>query len=229
MDKNYFSLLPGQKIFEGEYRQKMFELRREGYSPWSTEDFIEIRNAVSLRHPFWHYNFDTDFGIAGTKRKIYVTPHSPRLRNIMPYTKLTFFGISMKACDLARAKIYYRADLILNRDLIEEEARQHPIWLSLVKENQEQLDKYVEHLFRFGWDKLDSKTMMGIYIPEEIRPVEKPAVVGRLTSRGHIYGNSLDLHARLIGMRQGMPELSTEEGRQHPPATAEQNLAADGI
>src|SRR3989344_7590281 len=126
MNAQEFGLKPGQDIFEGEYRTKMSELREAGYTPWSTEDIMDDRNAVPAEHPRWNNYIDTDFGIAGTKKKIYLAPHSARLRAITPQTVLTNYGLALGREEAAKA--YNRSDLILGRDLTEEEARASSVW-----------------------------------------------------------------------------------------------------
>ena len=77
------------QLFEGEYRVQMYALRLAELTPWSTEDIMDARNAVAFEHPLWDNHFDTDFGIAGTKDKIYLAPYSARLRAVTPDIILT--------------------------------------------------------------------------------------------------------------------------------------------
>ena len=89
MNADEFGLPSEQELFEGEYRAKMQELREKGLTPWSTEDTLDARNAVLPSHPRWHNYIDTDFGIAGTGKHVFLLPDSPNLRAITSQTELT--------------------------------------------------------------------------------------------------------------------------------------------
>ena len=190
MNAAELGLQPGQDLFEGDYCKKMSELRESGFTPWSTEDIMDARNAVTSIHPIWNNYVDTDFGIAGTTKKIYLAPNSARLRAVMPQTRLTNGGLSFDCREAA--KTYNRSDLILSRDLAEQEARTSPVWLDFADGNQARLDTYVENNFRFGKDKFNYDTMMGIFVPEDKN--ERAVVFNGLNYRSHAYGNN---HLRL--------------------------------
>ncbi len=202
MNAQEFGLKPGQELFEGDYRTKMAELREAGYTPWSTEDWMDARNGVNSNHPFWNNYGDTDFGIAGSKRKIYLTPRSERLRAVTPRTRLTDGGLRFDSEDAAKA--YNRNDLILGQDLTDEEARTSQVWLDFAAGDQKRLDKYVEKTFRFGKDKFNYNTMMGIFVPEEGN--ERAVVLDRLGGRSQAYGGLLDGGTRFVGVRGGAPQ-----------------------
>ncbi len=200
MNAAEFGLKPGQELFEGNYCIKMSELCEAGLTPWSTEDIMDARNAVSFEHPKWNNYLDTDFGIAGTKTKIYLMPHSERLRAVMPQTRLTNGGLSFDCREAA--KTYNRSDLILSRDLAEQEARTSPVWLDFADGNQARLDTYVENTFRFGKDKFNYDTMMGIFVPEDKN--ERAVVLVRLNGSSLAYGiNHLNNDTRFVGVRRG--------------------------
>lgn len=201
MNAQEFGLKPGQELFEGDYRTKMAEMREAGYTPWSTENWMDARNGVNSNHPFWNHYGDTDFGIAGSKRKIYLMPHSERLRAVTPHTRLTDDG-GLRFDSENATKTYNRSDLILSRDLTEEEARASPAWLDFAAGNQKRLDKYVENTFRFGKDKFNYDTMMGIFVPED--EVERAVVLYRLYNRSHASGYyHLYNGTRFVGVRRG--------------------------
>ena len=140
-------LRKGQKPFEGEYRAKMSALRRAGLTPWSTEDIMDARNAVASDHPLWNNYFDTDFGIAGTKTKIYLAPHSERLRAVTPNTGLTNYGLALGADDIKTMQAYDRKDHILGRDLTEKEAYEHQVWLAFAGGDKNRLGQKGEKPF----------------------------------------------------------------------------------
>lgn len=207
MNAQEFGLQPGQDLFEGEYRTKMTELREAGYTSWSTEDIMGARNAVPAEHPRWNNYIDTDFGIAGSKRKIYLMPHSERLRAINPQTRLTDGGLPLGREGTAKA--YSRSDLILGRDLTEEEARANPAWLDFAAGDQNRLDKYVENTFRFGKNKFGYDTMMGIFVPKD--EVERAVVLFGLYGRSRASGNvHLSSLTRFVGVRRGASDSEQE-------------------
>ena len=180
MNAQEFGLKPGQDLFEGEYRAKMSELRTAGCTPWSTEDWMDARNGVKSNHPFWNNYGNTDFGIARTKNKIYLAPHSARLRAVTPKTRLTSYGLALGMNDIETMHSYDRKDHILGRDLTEEEAHHSQVWLDFAAGDKKRLDKYVENTFRFGKNKYGDDTMMGIFVPQDEEPVELAVVLGRL-------------------------------------------------
>ena len=200
MNTQEYGLKPGQELFEGDYRTKMAELREAGYTPWSTENYMDARNEVPAKHPRWNNFIDTDFGIAESKKKIYVMPHSARLRAVTPKTRLTDGGIPMGMDAFDEAKIYARSDLILDRNLTEKEARASPVWLNFAAGDQKRLDTYVKNTFRFGKDKFKYDTMMGIFILED--EAERAVVLGRLGYRYQAYGVHLCSGTRFVGVRK---------------------------
>lgn len=201
-----FGLPPGQAIFQGEYYYAMPQLMRS-HVPWSTEDFMDARNGVFGHHPLWNNSVDTDFGIVGTKDKIYLIPRSIRLRTITPETELQFFGLALQVHDIEEAKSYARRDLILNRNLTEEEARAHPLWLDFAYGDQARLDNYVASAFHFGKDQFGYDEMLGIFLKEENECIERAVTLGRLKSKGHVYGNFLNYGALFVGVQNGIPQF----------------------
>ncbi|MEK6905932.1 MAG: hypothetical protein AABX24_06025, partial [Nanoarchaeota archaeon] len=138
MNAQEFGLKQGEELFEGDYRTKMAELREAGYTPLSTEDWMTARNGVNSDHPFWNNYGDTDFGIAGSKTKIYLMPHSERLRAITPSTILKKGGLPLTEDGVV--KTYNRSDVILGQNLTDEEARSSQVWLDFADNNQKRLD-----------------------------------------------------------------------------------------
>lgn len=220
MNTAEFELQPGQEFFEGDYRIKMAELREAGYIPLSTEDIMDARNAVPAKHPLWNNYIDTDFGIAATKKTIYLAPHSARLRAVTPQTKLTNYGLVLGADDIATMLAYDRKDHILGRDLTEDEVRDSRIWLDFAVGDQTRLDKYVENTFRFGKDKFGYDTMMGIFVPEDKELVERAVVLDRLYNGSRADGNvRLYDNTRFVGVRSGasVSELEVPLGATREP------------
>ncbi|MEK6863623.1 MAG: hypothetical protein AABW53_02910 [Nanoarchaeota archaeon] len=193
----------GQKLFEGEYRAKMAELRKAGLTPWSTEDVMDARNDVNSNPLRWENYFDTDFGIAGTEKEIYLLPRSERLHAVTPQTKLTTGGLPLKDA-ISEARAYNKKDLILGRELTEEEARSSPVWLAFADGGQERLDTYVERTFRFGKDRFDYNGMMGIFVPSEKQPIERAVALFKLSVRSLAVGYHLfNYGTRSIVVRGG--------------------------
>ena len=203
MNAPEFRLQSGQELFEGEYRTKMSELRRAGYTPWSTEDIMDARNAVPSSHPRWNNYVDTDFGIAKTKTKIYLAPHSARLQAVTPETRLTSLGLTLGADDIETMQVYDRKDHILDLRLTENEARGSQVWLDFADGDQNRLDRYVENTFRFGKDRFGYDTMMGIFLPQDGKPVERAVVLGGLNDWSPALGGyHLYLITRFVGVRR---------------------------
>ncbi len=199
MNAQEFGLKPGQELFEGEYRTKMAELRQAGYTPWSTEDWMDARNSVDSDNPLWNNYGDSDFGIAGSKQKIYLMPHSERLRAVTPQTRLIKGGLSFTQD--GAVSTYNRGDLILGRDLTEEQARTSSVWLDFAAGDQKRLDEYVEKTFRFGKDKFNYNIMMGIFVPED--EVERAVLLFSLYNRSHAVGYfHLSDFTRFVGVRR---------------------------
>ncbi len=203
MNAQEFGLKQGQDLFEGSYHVEMSRLRQAGYTPWSTEDIMGGRNAVSVEHSFWNNYIDTDFGIAGTKDKIYLAPHSARLRAITAETDLTNGGFALGENDTQTMRAYDRKDHILGRDLTEQEARDSQVWLDFAGGDKTRLDKYVENTFRFGKDKYYYNIMMGVFVPAETEPIERAVVLSRLGDRSLADGNDrLGDDTRFVGVRR---------------------------
>lgn len=165
MDAQKLGLKPGQEVFDGAYLEQMVKLRKAGFYPWSTEDVMDARNNCDLTHPLWYYPIDTDFGIVLTGGKIYIFPYSAKLRVDLPKTILN--EIFFNEEDLENGLSFNEKDVILGRDLSEDEARKHPLWLAFARSDQSRLDRYAEKAFRFGKNLYNYSTMMGIYVPKE--------------------------------------------------------------
>lgn len=222
MNAAQLGLQSGQEPFEGEYRAKMFELVQAGFTPWSTENIMDARNAVPSEYPLWNNYFDTDFGIAGTKKKIYLAPYSARLRAVTPQTRLTYGGggLPLREDALDEARTYNRNDLILDRNLTEEEARGSQVWLDFADGDQKRVEKYVENTFRFGKDRFNYDKMMGIFVPQDKEPIERAVVLGSLYDRSRADGgNHLGSYARFVGVRRGAPQArAPKNGPYRTPA-----------
>lgn len=167
-----------RKIIRGKYSVKMRELQKAGRRPSSPADIMDARNAVPTDHHFWYDAFDTDFGIAGTEKNIFLFPQSPHLSSITPETTLLQGGLYL-GDNIFGAKIYNIKDVIVNRDMTEKEARESPILLDLADGNQLRLDNYVENAFRFAKDQTNGNTaMMRILVPSDEKTLERAVVVG---------------------------------------------------
>lgn len=202
------SFLPGQVLFQGEYRAAMHELVGTGYRPCSPADIMDARNVVSYAHRLWNKDIATDFGIVGVNHKIYLLPHSSHLQTINLSKKLTNGGLAVDSAATQNALVHDRGDLILGRDLSEEEARQSLIWFDLAEGDQDRLDMYVENVFRFGRDAFGYDYMMGILAPKET-PVERAVVLGSgLVSKFYSSGNYLNCRTNLIGKKPDLFPLN---------------------
>ncbi|MBI4147608.1 hypothetical protein HY494_03070 [Candidatus Woesearchaeota archaeon] len=212
MNAREFGLKSGLELFEGNYCAAMSRLHLAGYTPWSTEDIMDARNAVTAEHPRWNNYIDTDFGIVGTKEKIYLAPHSARLRVVTPQTVLTNGGLALEANVIETMRAYDRKDHILNLELTEEEARNSQVWLDFAAGNQKRLDKYVENTFRFGKDKFNYDAMMGVFVPAEEEPIERAVVLGGLCDGCRAGGGRLGDGARFVGVRRGAKRQKRPQG-----------------
>ncbi len=212
------------QVFEGVYRDIMPQLVAAGFEPENPGWVLDQRNdAVGKPHQSaaWDNYFDTDCGIAGDTNRIYVAPHSPRLRAVTPQTRLVQGGIPLPSDDLsAMVRVYERNEHILSRDLTEQEARENQLWLDWADGNQARLDRYVENTFRLGKDSYKYDTMMGIFVPEDA--VERALFVYWLGSRSPAFGNYfLNYGTRLVGVRRGeAPPGRAPEKREVPGALA---------
>lgn len=167
MNAQELGLKPGQEVFDGAYLEQMAELRKAGFYPWSTEDVMDARNGCDSTHPLWYNPIDTDFGIAFTGGKIYIFPYSAKLRGDLPKTIFTQREIFFNEKDLENGLSFNENDVILGRDLSEDEARKHPLWLAFARSDQSRLDRYAEKAFRFGKNLYNYSTMMGIIVRKD--------------------------------------------------------------
>ncbi len=193
------------QVFEGVYRDIMPQLVAADFEPQGPSEVLEQRNdAVGKPHQSaaWNNYFNTDCGIADDKKKIYVAPHSPRLRAVTSQTRLMAGGIPLPGNNLpAGVKVYNRKEHILGRNLTEKEAHGSGLWLDWADGDQARLDKYVENTFRLGRDIHKYDTMMGIFVLEDA--IERALFVRRLGSRSRAYGGYLYYYdARLVGVRK---------------------------
>ena len=214
MNAQEFGLKQGQDLFEGCYHVEMSRLRQAGYTPWSTEDIMDARNAVSAEHSFWNNYINTDFGIAGTRDKIYLAPHSARLRAITAETDLTNGGFALGENDTQTMRAYDRKDHILGRDLTEQEARDSQVWLDFAGGDKTRLDKYVENTFRFGKKNWNYNRMMGVFVPTEIKPIERAVVLNRLYGWSRAGGDDrLFSYTRFVGVRRSGASQAAPQAR----------------
>ncbi len=222
----------GEKLFEGEYREVMPAIIEAGLVPASPSWVMEQRNksaGTNNQDSLWNIYWDTDCGLAGDSKKVYLFPHSKELRKITPDTKLTGSGIANS--DISKAVIYSRADLKLNETLTEEEARKHPIWQELAG-SQKRLDSYVENAFRLGKDKFNYDKMMGVYAPDD--EVQRAVVLLWLNNRSNANGDRFlgNFNARLVGVRSGVREAhapAKQAAQKNPVSELEKICRKAGI
>ena len=198
-------------VFEGRYIEIMPQLIQAGLTPWNIADVMDHRNnsvGTSHQEQVWNTYVNSDVGIARNKEKIYVEPHSARLRAVNTQTHLRNGGLALATTDLpATVKTYNRKDLILDRLLQEKEARAHPLWLDFANGDQQRLDRLVENTFRLGKDKYNCDTLMGIYVPKEDKPTLRAVMLHTLGYESQANGEShLDDYdifssAHLVGVR----------------------------
>ena len=208
MNAQDFGLDPEQaQVFEGLHAAIMPQLIDAGFIPWSIADVMDNRSQVLHEHKIWNNYVDSDFGIAGTKKNVYLDPHSSRLRAVTPKTGTR---LPLAANDLPHGvQVYDRNDLILDRSLTEEEARRSPAWLSFADGDLQRLDTFVEKTFRFGKDVYAYDVMMGIYVPEDKEPILRAVVINGLCNGSGAYGvNDLGYNSRLVGVRSGTSAAS---------------------
>ncbi len=207
------------KLFTGRYIDAIPELREQGLTPVTPAMVMDRRieaaksNDKHLIDELWDNYFDTAYGLAATKDRIYLQPDSGFLLSSSNSTRLTRNGIPISIEADNSFKITERKEHILNERLTQEQARQHRLWLELADNNQDRLDSYAEQAFRLGKDKHGYKEMMGFYVPEDENPILRAVFLTGLNSRSSAYGfRNLDGNdARLVGVAQNFSAAHLEE------------------
>ncbi len=116
--------------------------------------------------------------------------------------ELTAGGLIILSYEQADGREFNDNDAILERSLKESEVSEHPVWLELFRGNRELLGQVAQKIFRAGKDTYGYRTMMGIYIEDELaKPHLRAAYAGRLEDRSQLIGRSwlVDGDGRLVG------------------------------
>ncbi len=199
----------GAKLATGRYIDIMPELREQRLTPVTPAMVMDRRIEAakskdkSLIYVLWNNYWDTSYGLAATKDKIYLHPNSRFLLNSNQNTSLVNYGIPINNDEIDNSfKITERKEHILNERLTEQQARQHKLWLELAENKQERLDSYVEQAFRLGKDEFGHKEIMGVYVPKDNQPIQRAVCIDRLGNGSYADGRVLDYDdARLVGVR----------------------------
>lgn len=143
------------RTFFGNFMEGVINLRRSRFCAWDPAHIMDARNkavGTPYEDALWNRYICTEFGLAGTRKELYLGPLE---------------ALSAVSTDRNRIRIYQRDDLILKRELTEEEARSSSLWLRFADGDQNRLDRYVENTFRRGKNRYDLDQMMGIHFQEE--------------------------------------------------------------
>lgn len=187
-------------IYKGQYNKVAPAIIKAGQSIASPAWVMDNRNQLGKKPDYLQdVMLYTNCGIFTYKKNIYVRPNSKNLIRITPKKELTNHGIL--TYDFSGAKAYSTSDIMLNRPLTENEAREHIILLELAEGSQERLDKYVENAFRQAKNSGHKEGVMGVYIEKESQPIERPVAFARPIFGADICSGNLDADkAFLIGL-----------------------------
>ena len=235
-DTGYFG--SNTSPFPGRYIDIMPELKEQGLTPVTPAMVMDRRIEAAknkdkmLIEALWKNYFDTGYGLAATEESIYLNPNSSLLLDVNQKTRLVSYGIPLSKGEIGNNfKISSRKEHILNRQLTEKQARQHKLWLELADNNQERLDSYVEHAFRFGKDEHSYEEMMGFYATRDSQPTLRAVCLGRLGDRsdasgsGSLGGND----ARLVGVKGGIGTVGSDDAKNFSVADLERIVSQFGI
>jgi len=199
------------EVFEGIYREQMPLLVSEGFEPATAEKVIEKRFDGKLSFDIY---YDTSTGIfyAGNSLdKFKILPCSKDLAEADKNTLLFKGGVEKteEQYELEDLREFTRKDMILRRDLSEQQALNHVGWLATLNGNKNLLGRLVEHVFRQVKDKLKEDKAMSFYLRDirgkpNIRPLCLLDLLLRHDGRGraNVYDDN-DLgfgYARLVGV-----------------------------
>jgi len=200
-------------------RQAMPLIKGSKLNPISPAVVMDTRNKSPFAdNELWSSCWDTGFGLAADQKNVYFFPDSEKLRKLTPQTKLTNHGILETARTIEDAKCIARSDMILNRDLTENEARSHAGWLQLANGNQNLLDTYVQNTFKLGMNRFKYTTMMGLYVHNDEKPILRAVILGSLLSRSFAVGDRIlgdDGVARLVGGKWRVCEADEKNSKEN--------------
>ncbi len=137
-------------IFVGGYMVDMPLIVARGLTPATAEQVTDLRLTGELE--FYTF-YDTATGIAysgGKQDRFKILPFSEDLAKIRASTALFNGGIrrSQDYYDSLGGREFTRRDMILGKRLKEEDALKHEGWLAALNDNQDLLERLVDHVFR---------------------------------------------------------------------------------
>lgn len=220
--------LPYQEFY-GAIREQMPLLIADGRTPLSVAGLME-RRLNPTQTTEWRDNyFDTGDGFAYKGDTFKVVADAQPLRELTGRTHLTRGAVVLAdgAYEKLEGPEFSRKKLgeMLGRDLSADEAKQHPVWLALARDDKALLETYVGTMFedmkkRFGYD-----TAMGVYLDEKSNtPQLRAWYVDGLGDYGsQAFGTYLDAaNGRLVGVA---PEALSAPGKVIVQPSLEQALA----
>ena len=207
-------------IFRGKTIDKMPELIARGYTPISVAGIMEqrIKDWESGNQELvgvWEKNhFGSGDGIMyHPNGKIKVVPDSQTLRSVNPYTPLEWHGAQVlvegtfdktQGYEFSREQI----DKFANKSQTQKEVLNNPIWLALVKGDNELLKEYVGQFF----SSIDRTESMSVWISSApLFEAERLWCLNGIGVESDIDGNS---NGRLNGGRNrlvGVPQKGLEK------------------
>ncbi len=176
--------------------------------PCQVADIFERR--VNSSKPDWmNYWFHTIDGIvipakgAYTEGRFKIRRNSESLRGVAPESESTLIDGGLPVDYESVPGVEFRIrDVIVNRDLTRDEARESPVLLELLGQDSSFRDIVVNKIFDEGKRQFDYNTMMGLFLPHELQQAHERALfVSRLNGRSSLDG-SYALHydcGRLVG------------------------------
>lgn len=188
------NLIYTDKEFYGRNTEQMPLLLAEGRTPLTVAQLMERRLNVPVGVSFTYIDtyFDTgDAIIYNPKGRFKVDLDSQDLRGINPLSDITRRGdlVLPRSYDAIDAPEFNREELILGRQLTVDEAKAHPVWRTLARD-QRLLDEYVVYIFKEAKHRFGYNQNMGIYLadPEQV-PTVRAWYVGRLDDESNAHGN----------------------------------------
>ena len=181
-------------------------------TPIQVADVFERR--VNSSKPDWMNNlFYTGDGIVVPMQGAYsdgrfkIRKNSESLRGVNPESKLIDGGLPIESYEAVQGTEFKRRDLILDRDMTKDEARENPILLELLNGDISFRDAVLDKIFSEGKKQFSYDTMMGMCLPSELKQSHERAwFVGGLYNRSGLNGRVYLQHGdRLVGKAPEVP------------------------
>ena len=153
-------------------------------------------------------------------RRFKVCRISEQLFALDEQSSLTGGALALQSYELLQGKEFLRREVILERGLIREEAKEHPVLLELCFGDRALLDESVERHFFEAQRQFDLNTLFGIYLKEELKsPSERAAFVGLGDWSQFFGGNHLNCgNGRLVGVAPEALDVLTRKYLEYASA-----------